>query len=201
MIKNIIFDFGQVLVRFDPEYMTSKYLSDKDDIKTVSAVIFDRLYWDKLDKGTIDDEQVISLSNQRLDEKFHSVTEKIYYNWIYNIPEIEGMRSILEKLKEKGVRLFLLSNISKYFATHSEQIDILSYFEKCIFSAVCGYTKPNTNIFCHTLKECEISPEETLFVDDNSANIEGAKSAGIHSFLFDGDAKKLEEYLETQKIL
>ena len=47
MFKNIIFDFGQVLVRFDPYYMTSVYISDENDIKSVCEVVFDRLYWDR----------------------------------------------------------------------------------------------------------------------------------------------------------
>ncbi len=196
MIKNIIFDFGQVLVRFDPEYMTGKYILDEDDIKTVSRVIFDRLYWDKLDDGTISDEEVIKLSKERLDDKFHGKVEKIYYNWIYNIPEIDGMRDILEKLKQKGMRLFLLSNISRYFAARANEISILSYFEKCIFSAVCGYTKPSVDIFEYACRECGIKNCETLFVDDNISNIAGAKSAGIKTYHFDGDAAKLSEFLE-----
>jgi putative hydrolase of the HAD superfamily len=59
MIKNFIFDFGKVMVHFEPEYMVGKYVDDADDAKLLGEVIFDRLYWDKLDAGTITDEQVI----------------------------------------------------------------------------------------------------------------------------------------------
>ena len=43
MIKNVVFDFGQVLVRFEPEYMTGQYIKDENDIKLMSQVLFDRL--------------------------------------------------------------------------------------------------------------------------------------------------------------
>ena len=77
MIKNVVFDFGQVLVRFEPEYMTGQYIKDENDIKLMSQVLFDRLYWDKLDKGTISDEEVVALSNERLPEHLREKTAKV----------------------------------------------------------------------------------------------------------------------------
>ena len=201
MIKNVVFDFGQVLVRFEPEYMTGQYIKDENDIKLMSQVLFDRLYWDKLDKGTISDEEVVALSNERLPEHLREKTAKVYYNWIYNIPQISGMEEIAKELKEKGVRIFLLSNISTYFAAHAKEISVLSHFEKCIFSAVCGHTKPNADMFDHLCKKCGIDPSETLFVDDSEKNISGAENFGIKGYLFDGDAGKLRRYLEKIGIL
>mgnify|MGYP002514098485 CR=1 FL=1 len=64
----------------------------------MADVLFDRLYWDKLDAGTITDNEVVSACLERLPERLHSATEKIYYNWIYNIPEIEGMEDVVKKL-------------------------------------------------------------------------------------------------------
>jgi len=201
MIKNVVFDFGQVLVRFEPEYMTGQYIKDENDIKLVSQVLFDRLYWDRLDKGTISDEEVVALSNKRLPERLHEKTAEVYYNWIYNIPQISGMEEIAKELKEKGVRIFLLSNISTYFAAHAKEIPVLSHFEKCIFSAVCGHTKPNADMFAHLCKECRINPSETLFIDDSEKNISGATDFGIQGYLFDGDAGKLRGYLKSVGIL
>ncbi|MBP3579622.1 MAG: HAD family phosphatase [Clostridia bacterium] len=201
MIKNVIFDFGKVLVQFEPEYMTSRFIDDKDDIELVSKVLFDRLYWDRLDEGTISDKQVIEESCKRLPLRLHKAAEDIYNNWVYNLPEICGMRELLQKLKSNGIRLFLLSNISKNFAEKSGDISILSYFEKCIFSAVCGYTKPSLEIFNHLFEQCDIKAEESIFIDDSQINIDGAKKAGLSTYLFDGDSKKLEAFLITNKIL
>ncbi len=197
MIRNVVFDFGQVLVRFEPSYMVGKYANDANDAKLLETVVFDRLYWDRLDAGTITDEEVVSECRKRLPERLWTVAEKIYWDWIYNIPEIEGMRELICRLRDTyGVRLFLLSNISTYFASHADEISVLGLFEKCIFSSVCGCVKPHREIFEYLCRECDILPRETLFVDDNAANIAGARDFGITGYLFDGDVARLDEYLQ-----
>lgn len=197
MIKNIVFDFGQVLVHFEPSYIVSKYVTDAEDARLLETVVFDRLYWDRLDVGTITNEEVIAECRKRLPERLWAVAETIYYNWIYNIPEMEGMRELVSELRDRyGIRLFLLSNISTYFASHADEITVLDLFEKCIFSAVCGRIKPRRDIFEYLCAECEILPQETLFVDDNSANIAGARDFGITGYLFDGNVARLDAYLQ-----
>ncbi len=196
MIRNVVFDFGQVMVRFEPKYMVEQYVSDPEDSILLQEVVFDRLYWDRLDEGTIADEEVVCACRERLPQRLHEAAEKIYYNWIYHIPEIEGMRALVRDIKRDfGVRTFLLSNISTYFAAHREEIPSLAEFEKCIFSAVCGHVKPHADMFAYLCEECEILPEETVFVDDSPKNIAGSEAFGIRGYLFDGDAEKLRAYL------
>ena len=198
MIKNVVFDFGMLLVSFQPDYMVRRYINEpEEDVELLREVIFDRLYWDRLDEGTITDEQVMAGVKERIPQRLWDVAERIYYNWIYNIPEIEGMRELVRYIKEKyGVRLFLLSNISEYFAEHSGEIDILGLLDKCIFSAVCGRVKPNREIFEYLCSSCGIEAEETVFVDDNEKNICGAEAYGICGYLFDGDVERLRSYLD-----
>lgn len=195
MIKNVIFDFGQVMIRFDPVYMVGRYVTDAKDAALLENVIFDRLYWDKLDKGTITDAAVVAAVKTRIPEHLYEAVEKIYYNWIYNIPEIEGMREIVRNLRKRGVRVFLLSNISQYFAEHADEIPCLAEFERCFFSAVMGKTKPNREIYDEVCRTVGIGPTETLFVDDNAMNIRCAEEYGIHGYLFDGDASRLSAHL------
>ena len=196
-IKNVIFDFGQVLVHFEPSYMVGAYVSDNDDKVLLEEVVFDRLYWDKLDKGTISNEETMSLIKERLPERLWNVADKIYYNWIYNIPEIDGMSELLSHLKnEHGVRLFLLSNISNYFASHSMEIPILKKLDGLVMSAPIGIVKPSYEIFDHICKKYDIVPNEAIFVDDRVDNIEGAIAYGINGYVFDGDSEKLKVYLD-----
>jgi len=196
MIKNLIFDFGQVMVRFERKYMVERFVSDPEDSKLLQKVVFDRLYWDRLDAGTIEDEEVLCLACERLPERLHASARDIYYNWIYNIPEIEGMSSLVHDMKEKfGVRVFLLSNISRYFASHSSEIKCLAEFDKCFFSAVCGKTKPNADFYELLCAECGIPSEEAIFIDDRRDNVESAECLGIKGYIFDGDAARLRSYL------
>ena len=196
MIKNVVFDFGQVMVHFEPKYMVERYVKDEKDSELLQEVIFDRLYWDRLDEGDISDEEVMEGCRDRLPARLHDVAERIYYNWIYNIPEIDGMRQLVSDIKRDfGVRVFLLSNICTYFAAHTDEIPVLAEFEKCILSAVVRKTKPHPEIFEHLCAECDIKKEETIFVDDNKQNIKGSEDFGIKGYLFDGDPQKLRKYL------
>lgn len=195
-MKNVIFDFGQVLVHWDPIYMTSRYVETEEDIKTVADVIFDRLYWDRLDAGTIEDEEVVTLASKRVPERLRGAVADIYYNWIYNLPEIEGMREAIAICREKGYGVYLLSNISRYFADRKDEIPILSLLDGYVFSATCGSVKPSPEIFAHTCDKFGLDPSETLFVDDNEKNVKGAIDFGLNAYLFDGDSKKLCDHLK-----
>ena len=196
MIKNVIFDFGQVLVHFIPNYMTKAYIENESDVRLTEEVIFDRLYWDKLDAGTITDDEVVELIKERLPERLWQNAEKAFRNWIYNIPQIEGMEENVIKLKEKGINICILSNISKGFAERYEEIPILKHFDKFVFSSTCGMVKPNKDIFEHVLNKYNFKAEETLFIDDRKENIEGALSVGINGYLFDGNAEKFSKFIE-----
>ena len=197
MITNVVFDFGQVLVRFDPVYMCERYVSDRDDISLLSEVVFDRLYWDRLDAGTITNEELISSVKARIPERLHSAAEKIYFNWIYNLPEIEGMRRAIAICRERGFGVYLLSNISLDFAEKYREIPILEGFDGYVFSAAAGCVKPSAEIFAHLCNKFDLTPSQTLFVDDSIKNINGADKFGIAAYHFKGDADELCSYLSA----
>ena len=196
-MKNIVFDCGQVLVHFEPAYMVGRYVSNPDDAKLLEEVVFDRLYWDRLDAGTITNEETMEAVKTRLPQRLWEVADTIFYNWIYNIPEIEGMQELILHIKETyGVSTYLLSNISHYFADHAKEIPILSLIDGFVFSARCGLVKPGAEIYAHLCDKFGLEPAETLFVDDRADNIEGAQKFGLHGYIFDGDVAKLRAYLD-----
>lgn len=197
MIKNVIFDFGQVLVRFEPEYMCSLYTDSTEDIKLLSEVVFDRIYWDRLDAGTIENEEFFASIEKRLPERLHETAKKVYLNWINTLPEIPGMRDVIALCRELGFGVYLLSNISREFAARYREIPILSLVDGCVFSSTCGYVKPDARIFAHIVEKFGLDKESTLFVDDNVNNINGATSFGLKAYHFDGDAEKLYSYLKS----
>lgn len=197
MIKNVVFDFGNTLIRFVPAEIVGCQVSDPEDAKLLESVVFDSYYFSRLDAGVIEEAEVFADYRRRLPERLWQTAEDVYYSWIYHIPEIEGMRELVEDLKKNyHVGVFLLSNISQYFVDHAEEIPMLKLMDKCVFSCVCGIVKPNVEIFEHLCRECSILPEESIFVDDLAVNVEGACKAGLCGYQFDGDVKKLRTYLE-----
>ena len=66
-----------------------------------------------------------------------------------------------------------------------------------VFSGPLHMAKPDPAIFRFLLEKYRLSPEETLFTDDNPKNIETAKELDLHTFLFDGDSKKILQYVKV----
>ena len=197
MIKNVVFDFGQVLVRFDPQYMVGVYVPEGKDGELLSEVIFDRLYWDELDSGRLGHDEAFDMMRQRLPERLWEIARRIYDDWIINIPEIDGMRELISYIKkEYGVRCFVLSDISHYFVENSHRIEILQNIDGCVFSSNVGVTKPDRRIYEHLIEKYSLDPAETVFIDDKPGNIAGAAAVGINGYVFDGDSGKLREWLE-----
>ncbi len=196
MKKYLIFDLGEVMVRYSPYDMCRKYIKDENDAKTVCEALFDRLYWDRLDAGTIEDEELLSEVKKRLPEALFPVAEKIYSSWFLSLPEIIGMRELaLEFKKEYSLSLALLSNVGKAIAEHESEIPILAIFDRKFYSALIGYTKPNPEIYDFVCASCGILPNEAIFVDDNEKNVLAAEKFGIKSLKFTGDVDKLREEL------
>ncbi len=197
MYKNYIFDFGRVLVHFEPMAMTAAYIADEANCKQVCDVIFDRLYWDKLDDGTITDEALKAAACARLPQRLRQMACRVYDHWAEQLPFIAGMPQLVQTLKAQGKKVFLLSNISEGF-THAYKnvpclVELFSQFDGLVFSGPLGIVKPNAEIFNHLLRTYGLQAEDSIFIDDAPRNIEGAKAVGLHTYLFDGDAEKLKK--------
>lgn len=199
MIKNLIFDFGQVLVRFDPEYMTRCYVDDEKDVESLKTVVFDRLYWDKLDSNGITDEELLSAVKARLPKRLHEKAETIYNNWYYNLPETEGMKELLQDVREKGFKTYILSDVSIGFSDRYCEINILKGFDGYCFSAAEGICKPDPAAIKNLMNKYGLKAEESLFIDDKPINIEGAAKAGVKGFVFGGDVTVLKNIIDEMR--
>ena len=199
LIKNYIFDFGNVLARFQPDELTAHHVSDIRLKKYVSEVAFDRVYWDKLDIGSISDEEVKSEIRKRVSGEIGDLACTVYDNWVRNLEPVENMEQLIYDIKKTGKGLYLLSNISIGFASSYRNVrwikELFDCFDGLVFSGVVKMVKPDERIYRHLLEKFGLKAEECLFVDDSEINIAGAETMGIKGYLFDGDAKKLREYL------
>ena len=116
MIKNYIFDFGNVLAEFYPEKLTAPYVADPDVRKYVSEIVFDRSFWDGLDDGSVSDDDAREEIRKRILGNMQDVAIKVYDNWIENLTPVPHMQELVEDIKKSGGKLFILSNISIGFA-------------------------------------------------------------------------------------
>lgn len=199
MIKNYIFDFGNVLARFDPYMISKVHIEDEKIAKTVSEIVFDRFYFNRLDAGTLDDDAMKDELSARLDKSLYEYVDKVFGNWHLSMPPIEGMQALVRDVKQSGARVYLLSNISRGFARNYKDCEwineLFSLFDGLVFSGVVGMTKPNLDIFEYILDKYSLKADECLFVDDHLPNIQSANAVGINTYHFDGDAQKLRQHI------
>lgn len=199
MLKNFIFDLGHVLTPFEAYDLTRVYVKDESKVALVAETVFDRLYWDRLDAGTIEDDEVTDGFLSRLPVELHEAALNAYNNWIINLHPMPGMSELVRELKEKGGRIFLLSNtsVNLYNNYHKNpwMKELFSIFDGLVVSGVIKKTKPNKEIYEYALETYGLEASETVFIDDNEKNIEGCRACGIEGYLFDGNADKLRKYL------
>lgn len=202
MIKNYIFDFGKVLVRLNHDNLAKLYIDDEKGRKAVIEAVFDRLYWDKLDLGIITDDEVKAGVCSRLPKELHEGACAVYDNCIYHQRPFDDMIELLKDIKKQGGGLYLLSNISCGFAENYYKNpvlkDLFSLFDGLVFSGPLGIAKPDKRIFEYLLNKYNLKAEESIFIDDLPQNVKGAENVGIKGYVFDGDSKRLRDYLKIK---
>ena len=199
MIKNYIFDFGNVLAEFNPEKLVAPYISDEETKKHISSIVFDRQYWDKLDLGTITNEEVKTLIKSRVPHELKEISCTTYDNWINNLTPVRGMQDLVKDIHKKGKKMYVLSSISKDFRERAKKVEwiaeLFKFFDGMVFSGEINIVKPDAKIFEYVLETYKLDRKECLFIDDSEINIKGAEKVGIKGYLFDGNAEKLRKYI------
>lgn len=193
-IKNIVFDLGNVIIDIDPERTFASLrhlLGDNMTEKLATAYPAGDIFID-FEVGKIDENTFLDTLRGIADTPL-SIRE-VKEAWNMMLLEIAPQRfDMLARLRQK-YRVFLLSNTN---STHIDWVDgylrtvfgftiadfETRYFEKPYYSHIINLRKPNVNIYDFVAADADIVPAETLFIDDNAANIEGAKQAGWQTML------------------
>ena len=167
---------------------------------TIYNEIFHSTEWDELDKGTITPNEAIKSICSRLPDNLKDCATKVFENWYNDVFTIDGMLNIVEKLKNKGYKLYLLSNTAQSFYEYKDNIPIMQYFNGIFTSSDCGYLKPDKEIYFAFLDKFKLNASECYFVDDMSANVETALELGMNGSAFSGNVNELAENLANANI-
>ena len=207
--KNIIFDYGNVI--FDIDFRIAQASFEKlglNDIENFFAHKSHNQLFDDLETAAISPAE-FRAGIRKAANKPELTDEEIDNAWnSLLIGTIQENHDLLLKVKEK-YRTFLLSNnneihydwIINYLKTTFKINNYDDYFEKAYFSQQMKLRKPNINIFEQVLKENNLNPAETLFIDDSPQHIEGAKKVGLHTLLMTEKPANLESFLKSNGIL
>ena len=199
-MKCFIFDIGNVLLDYSPIKMVKRVIGDSPDAQRYADILFSRYYWERLDLDEIDIEYVKEDLKKVFSYEDHQLACYILDKWLEEITQIEGIMDVLLYLKDKGYKLYYLSNICSQFLDEGPKYEhiasLLEKFDGGVISGPLHMVKPNPEIYSHLFDKYNINPKDAFYIDDNEKNIEAGKAFRLHTYLFDGDAYKLKKYLE-----
>ena len=200
MIKNLIFDFGNVVVRFDPRYMASLVSDNENDIETLVKTVFNPKTFESTDRGLITLEEHINMVLPDVPEYLTDKAIKLLTDWYMMLPIYDGMEELLSSVKKAGYKIYILSNINSNFKDNADKVEILKMFDGMVFSSEIKHIKPEPEIYEYLLKKYSLNANECMFIDDRAINAEGAEQVGIKGYLFEG-AERLKNYINSSNEL
>ena len=182
MIKNIIFDIGGVLTRFDPNDYLSPFGFEEEKSKALNFAIFKSPAWKDYMVGKIDKNQykeIVIHDNAALKKEIEFILDD--KNASKLLPPLTEGVEFLKAMKKEGYKIYILSNIVggslEYFKNNFT--DVLELIDGGVYSCEVRLRKPDEKIFKFLLNRYNLTPSETLFLDDSFKNIEMARSLNI----------------------
>lgn len=196
MIKNIVFDFGGVLLTWNPKIILKNFANNESDIEILIEIIYKSKEWQMLDNGTITREDATRILQNKLPERLKNTCKDIIYHFQeYQILN-DDICEIIMKLKENGYKIYALSNthISVYEDMKNRYIG--KYFDGYIISAVEQLMKPDEGIYIELFKKYGLKPEECFFIDDREENVLVGEKLGMKGHILDREKYGTDKLLE-----
>ena len=184
MIKNIIFDFGNVLVDYKmKEFMLAKGI-EPDMIKRLLKASVMGPYWDEFDRGALTEEEAFA--------GFISIDpgiEKELHMCFDNITGMLTKRDFATKwimdLKAAGYNVYYLSNYSKKACVEcADSIDFIKYMDGGVLSNEELLVKPDPEIYKRLIDRYSLNPAECVFIDDTEKNVDAAVKLGMQGIVY-----------------
>lgn len=195
MIKNLVFDFGNVLLLSNFERYLDSIVSDESIKTEFRKVVFSKEFTQKLDMGYQSSSELfeeLMRHHPSLAPYIHIFRER----WMEHLfGEMPGMYQLLERYKAKGYKLYGLSNWSDMIYTVMERFPIFQLLNGRIISCEEHLIKPDTAIYHRLYEKYHLLPSECLFADDKEENIIAAQHTNMKGITFH-DALQYESELK-----
>ena len=184
MIKNVVFDLGRVMVEFDPAAYIGTFGFSEETSEALFSIVFGP-DWNLHDRGDyLRIEDLCSALVQRHPAYAAEIRAVLKGDWVKIHYLKTETADYLKELKARGYRIYILSNLSVESYEYISKYDFFRYVDGGVFSYQENACKPEEKIYRVLLDRYGLTPEETVFLDDNPANIEAALSFGIRGVLF-----------------
>lgn len=201
MIKQVVFDMGNVLIRWDPDLIIARLGIVGEDAKRLRREVFDGVEWVALDHGTMSQDEGLALICRRLPARLHGAAERCVRDWWKDeLIHIEGVEALIREIRDLGYGLYVLSNATSFLHDYFHRLPAFDCFQGLIVSADWKLLKPERAIYDKLFAVYGLCPEECFFIDDSPLNIDGARCAGMPGTVFFGDMQRLRRELNEAGI-
>lgn len=200
MIRNIVFDMGNVMIYFRKGLFLDRAGLAGEDRTLLERVVFDSLEWARMDRGSLLEDEAETLMCARLPARLHAYVHSFVYDWDKPLMPVPGMAALVKELKEKGYGIYLLSNAASRQHDYWPRIPGSEYFDGTLISADELLVKPEREFFSLFFERFSLEPDECVFIDDNTMNAEGAYRCGMHPIVFHDDVDELRARLRDEGV-
>lgn len=187
MIKNVIFDVGNVFVRWSPQEIVERCFDlqkGSDENLQRAEALFRCPLWKSLNRGELT-QQEAERAYQAQFGLSEEMTKTLFFHIMDHQELIEGSEEIAYRLRRAGYRVFALTdNVHEIVAYLKAHHRFWNVFEGAVVSAEIGMLKPDPAIFQHATEKFHLLAEETVFFDDVEVNVNGARSIGMEARVF-----------------
>ncbi len=195
MIKNIVFDMGNVVIRFDRELFMERLSVPAEDWEMLMREVFLSPEWCMMDRGTLTDEQASEIMCRRIPERLHEAVRKLVSFWDRPILEVDGVYALIEELKALGYGVYLLSNASYRQHEYWPRVPASKLFDGTLISCDVKLIKPMPEIYLLMYHKFSLKAHECFFIDDSPVNVEAAAFTGMPGTVFFQDISRLRREL------
>lgn len=192
----VIFDFGGVLIDWNPRYLYRKLFGDDEAAMEAFLSEVTTPEWNlRQDAGRSWEEAVRILTDEHPSKA--DLIAAYRHRWEETLGgAIDDSLHILRELKEAGHPLYGLTNWShETFPFARERFDFLTLFDGIVVSGEEGMIKPDPRLYQTLLERYDIDPATAIFIDDNKANVDAAEALGIHGIHFHTPRQLRDELL------
>ena len=180
-MKNIIFDFGGIILTVKMKEIVKKFTDSKEKQEFLLDNVVNSPEWIEyglIDTGYITKEDFINLVNDRTNNIHKDLVEDFINNYINHVYIDDKIIELIKDLKKQGYKIYLLSNTQKY--SYEKFIKDIEYlFDGITLSFKEHLLKPYNAIYERLIDKYNLVPEESLFIDDREDNISTANKYGI----------------------
>lgn len=193
ILKNLVFDMGNVLIEWNSEKILKAITEDIHLQVLLRKEVFETGLWVETDEGVKTREEVIEIVTGKLGEDYRNEITQLLRYWYKYVDVFTKVQDRIIELSKSGYSIYILSNtaFTFYDLVKEGYLPATSVAKGMVLSCEEKVLKPDEKIYNILLERYNLDPHDTMFFDDLPENIWGAARCGINGFVVENESELL----------